>query len=188
MQSLQAASASPRCGAETAITTDDSPMATRPTRWAMATRAEVVRALELGGQVGHDLLGHALVGLVVEVENRPAAGMDAGRADEDRGAAGALISHLRHDGSHVERLRAEPEGAARDGRDERHLVAVGELAGRARRTRGSRRRAGPAARLRARARPRRRPRARRRRARAPTSRRARAAPRTASHGLAPRRK
>ena len=51
-------------------------------------RAEVVRALEVGGQVGHDLLGHALVGLVVEVEHRAAAGLDARRADEDRGAAG----------------------------------------------------------------------------------------------------
>ena len=89
--------------------------------------AEVVRALEVGGQVGHDLLGHALVGLVLEVEHRPAAGLDARRADEDRGAACLLVRDLRDDRRHVERLRAEPERPARDGRDERHLVAVGQL-------------------------------------------------------------
>ena len=105
----------------------------------------------------HDLLGHALVRLVVEVENRAPARLDARRADEDRDAAGTLVGDLGDDRRQVERLGAEPEGAARDGRDERHLVAVGELPlGRAR-TRGSRRRAGPAARRRARARPRRRP-------------------------------
>ena len=38
-----------------------------------------------------------------------------------------LVRDLRDDRRHVERLRAEPERAARDGRDERHLVAVGEL-------------------------------------------------------------
>ena len=136
MQSLQAASASPRCGAETAITTDWLADPHAADAVGDGDGAEVVRALEVGGQLLHDLLGHALVGLVVEVENRPAAGVDARRADEDRGAARALVRHLRDDGRHVERLRAEPERAAGDGRDERHLVAVGELAvGRAR-TRG----------------------------------------------------
>ena len=136
MQSLQAASASPRCGAETAITTDDSPMSTRPTRCAIATAQRSYLRSRSRGQLLHDLLGHALVGLVLEVEHRPAAGVDARRADEDGGAAGALVRDLRDDGRHVERLRAEPERAARDGRDERHLVAVGQLAiGRAR-TRG----------------------------------------------------
>ena len=104
MQSLQAASASPRCGAETAITTDGSPIPTRPTRWAIATRAEVVRALEVRGQLLHHLLGHALVGLVVEVEDGAAAGLDARRADEDRDAAGALVGDLGDHGRRVERL------------------------------------------------------------------------------------
>ena len=54
--------------------------------------------------------------------------MDARRADEHRDAACALVGDLGDHGCGVERLRAEPEGAAGHGRDQRHLVPVGQLA------------------------------------------------------------
>ena len=188
MQSLQAASASPRWGAETAITTDDSPIPTRPTRWAMATAQRSYVRSRSAARSLHDLLGHALVGLVLEVEHRPAAGLDARRADEDRGAARLLVRDLRDDRRYVERLLAEPERPAGDGRDQRHLVAVGELpVGRgvlavhgveqARRLVAELERCPDV----------RQP-DRRRRGRAPTSPRARAGRRRDARGLAPRRK
>ena len=41
--------------------------------------------------------------------------------------AGALVGDLGDDGLERERLLGQPEGAAGDGRDQRDLVAVGEL-------------------------------------------------------------
>ena len=127
MQSLQAASASPRCGAETAITTEGSPMPTRPTRCAIATaQRSYVRSRSAASSL-HHLLGHALVGLVVEMQHGAATGVDARRPDEHGDAARALVGHLGDDGRWVERLLAEPVGASGHGRDQRHLVAVGQL-------------------------------------------------------------
>src|SRR4051812_24867037 len=57
-------------------------------------RAELVAGLELGGDLGHDPFGHALVGLVVQVHDVPAARLAARRADEGRDRAGARVSHL----------------------------------------------------------------------------------------------
>ena len=64
--SRQAASASARWGAETAITTLASPISTRPTRCVNGDRAQVVATLDLGCDLRHHLLGHPLVGLVLE--------------------------------------------------------------------------------------------------------------------------
>ena len=51
--------------------------------------AELVARLQLLGQFGHDLLGHARVALVLEVVDRPAARVRARRADEGGDPAGA---------------------------------------------------------------------------------------------------
>src|SRR2546429_2806079 len=87
---------------------------------------QLVLGLERRGQLGHDLLGHALVSLVVEVDDVAAAGVDARGPDEGRDRSGLGTLDLRDHGVHVERLLAEPDRAARDRRDQRHLVAVAE--------------------------------------------------------------
>ena len=78
--SWHAASAAARCGAETAMTTLVSPMSTRPTRWWIATSQSSCRSFSDVGQLGHDLLGHALVGLVLEMEDVATARACPGRA------------------------------------------------------------------------------------------------------------
>ena len=46
-------------------------------RWWIAIVAEVVAPFQLLGDLGHDLLGHAFVGLVVEVRDRPGRGSES---------------------------------------------------------------------------------------------------------------
>jgi hypothetical protein len=50
-------------------------------------RAEVVARVELRGDLRHHLLRHSLVRLVLEVRDRPPAGVDARRADKRRDRA-----------------------------------------------------------------------------------------------------
>ena len=58
-------------------------------------RAEVVASRSSSAAISlHDLLGHALVGLVVEVEHRAAARLDPDGAEERRDRAGALVGDL----------------------------------------------------------------------------------------------
>ena len=51
---------------------------------------QFVLRLQRPGDVGHELLGHPFVGLVLEVRDRPAAGVDPRRADERRHRAGVV--------------------------------------------------------------------------------------------------
>ncbi len=88
--------------------------------------AQLVAIREPSGEVGHDLLGHALVGLVFEVDDLSSAGMGTRRPDERRDRARAVVSDLRNRGVDGERLGREPEIAARDGRDDRYLVLGGQ--------------------------------------------------------------
>src|SRR5581483_128658 len=88
--------------------------------------AEVVRPLQLLRELGHHLLGHPAVRLVVEVVDGAPARLDPRRPDEGRDPAGARIRDLPDHRPRVDRLLGEAEGAAGDGRDQRHLVAVGE--------------------------------------------------------------
>ena len=97
-------------------------------------RAELVARVQAVGDLRHHLLGHSLVGLVVEVGDGAVAGVDAGRAGERRDRARLVVAHLVDDALERERLVAEQERAAGDGRDQRDLVAVGERAGRGSRT------------------------------------------------------
>ena len=104
--SLHAASAAARCGEETAIATLGSPISTRPTRWWIATVEQVVPLGELARELGHRLLGHPLVRLVLEVEHVPVARAVADGAEEGRDRAGLVALHLAHDGVERERLGA----------------------------------------------------------------------------------
>ena len=71
--------------------------------------AQAVALGEPRGQLGHDLLGHALVGLVLEVQHVAVARAVARRADERRDRAGAVAAHLVHRGVERQRLLDEPE-------------------------------------------------------------------------------
>src|SRR5262245_31464874 len=91
-------------------------------------RTEVVALPELASELRHHLLGHLGVGLVLEPRHLAAARLPPYRAGEGRETAGALVGHLCGDGLERKRLLGHPERAARDRRDQRHLVAVMELA------------------------------------------------------------
>jgi hypothetical protein len=85
---------------------------------------QVVPRLQHRRDARHHRLGHLGVGLVLEALDFAAAGTAPHRARERRDRAGALVGDL---GDHlVEREGAlgHEEGAARDGRDQRDLVAV----------------------------------------------------------------
>ena len=86
--------------------------------------AELVARLQLLGQLGHDLLGHARVALVLEVVHGPAARIGPRGADEGGDPAGGVVRDLLDDQAGLDRLVREHEGATRDRRDERDLVAV----------------------------------------------------------------
>ena len=107
----------------------DASLADRDAPDAVVDRdvAELVARLQLLGDLGHDLLGHALVGLVLEVRDGAAARVDARRADERRDRAGLVRCDLVDDGFEREGLVAEEERAAGDRRDQRDLVPVGQL-------------------------------------------------------------
>jgi methylmalonyl-CoA mutase, N-terminal domain len=91
-------------------------------------RPEVVALLEVGGDLGHHILGHLGVGLVFEVEDGLAPGLSANGSQEGRDRPGALVHYLAYHRVERERLLGDSKRAARDRRDQRHLVAVGELA------------------------------------------------------------
>src|SRR5207342_1347089 len=88
--------------------------------------AEVVALLQAAGDLLHDLLGHALVGLVFEMQDGPPARVDPRRAEEGGDRPGPLVRHLREKGVERDRIVCETEAAAGHRRDERYLVAVGE--------------------------------------------------------------
>ena len=93
--SRHASSAAARWGAEIAMTTLVCPMSTRPIRWWIATSHSSCLLLQRLGQLDHDLLGHALVGLVLEVEHVAPARASPRRADEGRDRARLGPLHLR---------------------------------------------------------------------------------------------
>ena len=100
------------------MTTLVSPMSTRPIAVVDRDLAQLVPLAQLGRQLGHDLLGHALVRLVLEVEHVAAARARARRADERRDRARRRPSRTSRDGVlDRERLLGEPEVATRDGWD-----------------------------------------------------------------------
>src|SRR5439155_1712304 len=86
--------------------------------------AQVVLPLQVVGEIGHDLLGHAFVGLVFEVLDGAAARLDPRGADERGYASGALVRDLPDDRPRVDRLVRQAERPAGDRRDHRDLVAV----------------------------------------------------------------
>ena len=90
--------------------------------------AELVTRAQPVGDLGHHLLGHPFVGFVLEVRHDPAARVDARRPDERRDRAGLLGRDLLDDHLHGQRLLAQHERAPGDRRNQRHLVAVAELA------------------------------------------------------------
>src|SRR6266851_1995263 len=107
---------------------DDARLADLDATRAMVDRdlAEVVATLQICSDLAHDLLGHFLVRLVVEVKDDVSARLESGRAGERCDCAGLLRAHLVDDRIEGERFRGEPEGAARDGWDQGDFVAVGE--------------------------------------------------------------
>ena len=75
-----------------------------------------VMALHRGiGDLGHDLLGHAGVSLVLERDHLPAARLPAHGSLEGRDRAGAIVRDLRGHGGQVDRPVHEPERAAGTG-------------------------------------------------------------------------
>jgi hypothetical protein len=90
-------------------------------------RAEAVSLRQLVAETGEHGLGHLLERLVLEVDDVALAGSATHGADEARDRARLGILDFAQHGGYVERLVGEAEGAAAHGRDERHLVAVGEL-------------------------------------------------------------
>src|SRR6266511_1313915 len=89
--------------------------------------AHVVLLPQAGGDLLHYLFGHAAVRLVLEVEDRAPAGLASGRADERGDRARPLIRHLGDHSVEVERRLGEEEGTAGHRRNQRDLVALGEL-------------------------------------------------------------
>src|SRR5207248_5764027 len=87
-------------------------------------RAEPVPLGQLAAEPGQHLLGHLLVGLVLEVKDIAVARAAADGADEARDRPGLGILDLAEHGGDVERTLDEPEAAPANRRDERHLVAV----------------------------------------------------------------
>ena len=78
-------------------------------------REQLVALLQLARQLGHHLLGHALVRLVLEIEDVAVARAVADGAEEARDRAGLVALHFAHDGVERERLGREPEVAAETG-------------------------------------------------------------------------
>ena len=81
---------------------------------------------ELRRELRHHVLGHPLVGLVLEVEHRAVTRAVADGAEERRDRARLVAGDFPHGCVDRERLAGQLEVSAGDGRDQRDLVAVGE--------------------------------------------------------------
>ena len=92
--SRQAASAAARCGADTAMTTLVSPIVDAADSVVDRDPGQLVAIREPRRELLHDLLGHALVRLVLEVEDLPSTRVRARRPDERGDRAGAVVAHL----------------------------------------------------------------------------------------------
>ena len=101
-----AAKASARCGVLTTIATLASASGTRPSRWTMMTFYQRPAAAGFGLQLRQLLLGHFVVGLVVERDGLPAVGQFARRAEEQHDRPGLRARRLRQQGARVDRLVA----------------------------------------------------------------------------------
>jgi methylmalonyl-CoA mutase, N-terminal domain len=86
--------------------------------------AEAVALSQRVGELVHHPLRHALVRLVLEVQDRTAPRLDSGGADERCDCSGTVVRDLRDGRGQIERLLAEPDRSARHRRDQRDLVAV----------------------------------------------------------------
>ena len=74
----------------------------------------------------HDLLGHALVRLVLEVEDVPSTRVRARRPDERGDRASAVVAHLGDRSVSRQRIGGQSEVASGDRRDDRDLVPRGQ--------------------------------------------------------------
>ena len=84
----------------------------------------VVARAQVLGDPPHGLLGHSFVRLVLEPGDHAATRGLAGRPQERRNRPRAVVPYLVDGLLQRERRLGEQEGAARDRRDQRHLVAV----------------------------------------------------------------
>ena len=87
-------------------------------------RDQVVSLDELGGDPLHLGLGHALVRLVLELDDVAAARVGAGRADEGGDRTGIVRRDLADGIVDGKRLLGEAERSTRNGRDQRDFVAL----------------------------------------------------------------
>jgi len=94
--------------------------------------AEIVFRLQIVGDLLHDVLGHAAEGLVLEVEDRAAAGFDAGGPEKGGDRTRMVVGRLGDDSTEIERLFAEAKVPSRDRRYERDFVPLLQLVIRAR--------------------------------------------------------
>ena len=109
--------------------TEASPTATTPVRCQMAARRHPCSATTVARDAGDLLLGHARIGLVLEVEHVAVARALAHRPGERRDGAGVGAGDVRDQAVEVDRLGAEQDerlglAPARDGWDQRDLVAL----------------------------------------------------------------
>ena len=121
--------------------TEASPTATTPVRCQIGCAQAAVLGHDGARDARDLLLGHARVGLVLEVEHVAVARALAHGAGERRDRAGVRAGDVRDQAVEVDRLGAEQDerlgsAAARDRRDQRDLVAVLQRAPIARRTPG----------------------------------------------------
>ena len=123
MISRAPANAASRCGADTAIATEGSDRGTVPTRCSAAAAHRPCRCTRPANDLGHLALGHLRVSLVFELRHLPS---HAGERDY---GAGSGIAHQLDERIEGQRLAGQPsvnrpDRAARDRRDQRHLVAA----------------------------------------------------------------
>ena len=104
---------------------DDARLADLDAAHAMMDRnlAQLVSRDELRREVGHDLLGHALVGLVLEMEDVAPTRVRTRCPDERRDSAGGVVAHLRDGGLDGQRIGRESEIAAGHRRNHCDLVS-----------------------------------------------------------------
>ena len=89
---------------------------------------EVVALLEVGRDLGHHVLGHLRVSLVLEVVHGAAPRLPPYGAEERRDRPCALVGDLVDDRLEGQRFLGDAKRTSRDGRDQRDFVPVGELA------------------------------------------------------------